>query len=90
MDNTNEIYEELIKTHTPFVRQVLNETETGLNEMKSALKTHVKEPRYENNAFLPWAFTGGLGASQMLKKHKKDLKTCPLKCPTFREAQKVS
>ena len=50
----------------------------------------VKKTKNENNAFLPWAFTGGLGASQMLKKHKKDLKTCPLKCPTFREAQKVS
>ena len=69
---------------------MLGDTEKGIKDMKSSLNSNLKSTKNENNAFLPWAFTGGLGASQMLKKHKKDLKTCPLKCPTFREAQKVS
>ena len=47
---------------------MLNDTETGINKMKSALFPNPKITTNENNAFLPWAFTGGLGASQMLKK----------------------
>ena len=87
---SNIIHEELLKTNDEKARQLLGDTEYNIKKMKSDLFSHHKTTTNENNAFLPWAFTGGLGASQMLKKHKKDLKTCPLKCPTFREAQKVS
>ena len=69
---------------------MLNDTEAGIKDMKAAFYSNLKTTENENNAFLPWAFTGGMGASQLLAKSKKELKTCPLKCPTFREAQKVS
>ena len=60
--------------------------------MKPAADTKTKTTKNENNAFLPWipiGGFGGVGANELIKKHK-ELKTCPLKCPTFSEAQKVS
>ena len=39
---------------------------------------------------LPWMI-GGLGTATLSNKsNAKSVKTCPLKCPTFNEAQKVS
>ena len=38
-----------------------------MKDMKAAFYSNQKTTKNENNAFLPWAFTGGLGASQMLK-----------------------
>ena len=38
----------------------------------------------------PW-MVGGLGTATLSNKsNAKSVKTCPLKCPTFNEAQKVS
>ena len=40
---------------------------------------------------LPWLLGGGITASLMKgKANAKDVKTCPLKCPTFNEAKRVS
>ena len=44
-----------------------------------------------NESFvLPWMI-GGLGTATLSNKsNAKSVKTCPLKCPTFNEAKKVS
>ena len=65
--NANIIHEELINNNDEYARSLLNETETGIKDMKAAFYSNLKTTTNENNAFLPWAFTGGLGASQMLK-----------------------
>ena len=41
---------------------------------------------------LPWAITVGAGSSLMQEREAKakELKTCPLKCPTFNEVTKAS
>ena len=45
---------------------------------------------YDKFKLVPW-MVGGLGTATLSNKsNAKQVKTCPIKCPTFNEAQKVS
>ena len=50
---------------------------------------NILEDKYEY--VLPWVVGGGLGAGALTKEaHAQAMTSCPLKCPTFQEANKVS
>ena len=47
--------------------------------------------KYFEDLVFPWVLGSGITASLMGRKTTaKEVKTCPLKCPTFNEAKRVS